>query len=884
MRYWVYINDKVDGPFDEIKLADVAGFTPDTLICAEEVNGGSQEWVKASSIFEFDEATKTMTRTNMTEEDYRKLTGQTEPEPAQEEQAQTQTGSIDNAATQLLIEKIDHLTREIEGMKGKLDEALAAAAAAQAEMTKHNLAIAAAAAQKAEEEKTKEQEKENTQTQPSADTVTDDALITNTASLVNHAEQLVAQASEENTEKPIDFLDEIQIDSAKSENLAEKAGEEVVLRSALDSLYNADKIQTEEEKESTFQDLLSPIKTAAVATAAVGTAAVVAASLSDDKQEDTTEEQVEDAPQQAVVEQVEEPVQEPVQEPLAEPVEEPAVAPVQEPAIDLAQEPTQEPITEEQREELINEITAPAQQNDFILQALEEAQKEENAAEPAQEPAQEPLADLQEIAPAAEASAQEEALPQEKESLDLSDTPQLSIINEAEETPAVAEAELLPVQEQPAVLDSSLTPMGPEEIADTPKEITETVKELVPGKKLEDTQSDGDGILSQADLEEAFTERAPLQETFALPEDNVQETNEAENPLPEGQGFYNPGDMTEVELKEGSTYLISDFIPPALTKTVEENTQTKTETGVEELAPSAAAVAAGAAAIAATATVTAAIPDAITKNESVQEITPVKDEADLTMSKVILENTIKTKRGATMDIKTVPMVQEPADTQRLDLSDSELADINAQHDLKEADIKPSSNNLTKIILGSLVALVIAAIIYIMLAYLEIIPAQFNFLKKGPSAQELQAEQAQLNEMLSMPAENNLMPQPLPQDPFGAAQPLQLPANVENQLDPAVATSNPLDPVLAEVKNYALSNGQTLQQLINAKHPAMQDMIEWSITTAVEPQNYSVLVKVPPENPQSFKISYRFNYNTVTKALDPTISDSKNLLDSVNVAR
>ena len=59
-----------------------------------------------------------------------------------------------------------------------------------------------------------------------------------------------------------------------------------------------------------------------------------------------------------------------------------------------------------------------------------------------------------------------------------------------------------------------------------------------------------------------------------------------------------------------------------------------------------------------------------------------------------------------------------------------------------------------------------------------------------------------------------------------------------------------------------------------------DLITWDISTAVDPDNYSVLVKVPPENPQSFKISYRFNYNAVTKALDPTISDAKNLLDSV----
>ena len=62
------------------------------------------------------------------------------------------------------------------------------------------------------------------------------------------------------------------------------------------------------------------------------------------------------------------------------------------------------------------------------------------------------------------------------------------------------------------------------------------------------------------------------------------------------------------------------------------------------------------------------------------------------------------------------------------------------------------------------------------------------------------------------------------------------------------------------------------------------MAEWSISTAVDPDNYSVMVKVPPENPQSFKISYRFNYNTETKALEPTISDSKNLLQSAGVGQ
>lgn len=892
MRYWVYINDKVDGPFEEMKLADVAGFTPDTLICAEDANGGNQEWVKASSIFEFDEATKTMTRTNMTEEDYQKLTGQAPAqETAEQEQATVQSGNIDNEATRILIEKIDHLTHEIEGMKGKLDEAIAAAAEAQAEMTKHNLAIAAAAkaaeekaaqekeaaeAQTPVQEEVKEQPAEEPQAQEDTlslsatdDSVTDDALITNTASLVNHAEQLVAQSSEENLEEPIDFLDEIQIDAAQEDGYSEKEGEEVVLRSALDSLYSASQIQTEEEKETTFQDLLSPIKTAAVATAAVGTAAVVAASSSDENKEETP---AEEPAAQPVEEQVtEEPATQPVEEQVTE---EPATQPVEE---QVTEEPAVEPITEEQREELINEITASSQQNDFIAQALAEAQQQENSVAEETPVQEEPAAELQEIAPSQEEPTSTEEFvqdsSQEKESLDLSNTPQLTINDVGIEEISAQPEEPLPVAQPSEEIDASLTPMGPEETQEASQEITETVKELVPGKKLEDTLSEGDGILSQADLEEAFTERAPLQEDFPLPEDNPSQEEEqpAEQAVPS-----HAGEMTEVELKEGSTYLISDFIPPAQAN-AEVKVETKEDNNIEELAPAAAVGTA-----AAVATVAAAIPDTITKNESVEDITPIKDEADLTMSKVILENTIKTKRGATMDIKTVPMVKEPADAHRLDLSDSELADINAQHDLKAADLKPTSNNLTKIILGTLVSVVIAAIIYVMLAYLEILPAQFNFLKKGATAELIKAEQAQLNEMLGAPADPL---QQLPQDSFGATQPLQLPEDVQTVLDPqAVAPVNPLDHVLNEVKNYTLSNGQTLQQLINAKHPAMQEMIEWNITTAVEPQNYSILVKVPPENPQSFKISYRFNYNTENKALDPTISDSKNLLDSVNAAR
>ena len=161
------------------------------------------------------------------------------------------------------------------------------------------------------------------------------------------------------------------------------------------------------------------------------------------------------------------------------------------------------------------------------------------------------------------------------------------------------------------------------------------------------------------------------------------------------------------------------------------------------------------------------------------------------------------------------------------------------------------------IVGLLVTLLLAAGIYVMLAFMNLIPPQFNLLSSEQNTVQPAEQNAQMEEMLGE------QQQPLP------AMTDQQPMNI-----------NPLETTLAEVKNFPLMNGYTLQQFIEAKHPAAKDLITWDISTAVDPDNYSILVKVPPENPQSFKISYRFNYNTVTKALDPTISDAKNLLDSV----
>ena len=257
MRYWVYINDKVEGPYEEAKLVTLQGFTPDTLICSEEVaSGGGQEWVKASNIFEFDQVEKTV---NQPAPAAYGVAAQEAPtaQPAEQPAAQPATGD-----TNLLLEKIDQLTREVSGlqstlntMQTKLDEAITAAQNARA-------AEQAASGTPAYIPPQENDDAKNTitLTRHDIEPALDDEAISNTESLVSRAEDIVAAASQP-AEKPLEMLGEVDLGNKQDDTnevaLGSKVEEAVVLRSALDSLYNA-KVQTQEEKESTFQDLLTP--------------------------------------------------------------------------------------------------------------------------------------------------------------------------------------------------------------------------------------------------------------------------------------------------------------------------------------------------------------------------------------------------------------------------------------------------------------------------------------------------------------------------------------------------------------------------------------------------------------------------------------------------
>lgn len=833
MRYWVYINDKVEGPFEEEKLVTLQGFTPDTLICAEDAaNSGNQEWAKASSIFEFDQVPVTQPAVQA---------APAQTQPAQEAApAAASQNTADEGLAALLLGKLDALTSQIssmqaklDGMQTKLEEAVAAAQ--QARET-------ARPAENPAYVPPTDDAHNNTITLTQHDLtpeVNEDALITNTASLVSKAEDIVAAANTTQNQT-VDMLGPVDLGTSDETALGSNGGEDLVLSSAMDSLYNAKTLaQSQEEKESTFQDLLTPAQ-----------AQELAAQADAVKQETAT---LDDA--------------------LKAAEEKPAV-------------------TEEAKEAFLSELTGEsAPQENAIDQVIKEKEEEKKAntlrlaagaaAIAAGAAAMASLGDDKKEESAQPAQAEAQAAPavaeEKPQTLDFNDNdaPALSIAPDAKQ-PEVKE-EVLPASQMPADQPApaqqpaaqplpaatdmpSLDDLGVKEVKTAEEdEKEETLQELVPGAKTE--QPEG-VLITDADLKDAFTERdaqseQTVEQLFGIEQPAAQpaqaeaapaEAQEipsldaigqqtADQPLP----VANPNDLTEIELKEGSTYLISDFVPPSQADGKELPKELR---GLENTNVTAKAE-----------DKTDAFTEIVFSTQQTETPVPTAENApaDVTVSQVILENTIKTKRGATLDIKTVPMVPEPAESERLQIDGLE-DDINAQHDLKAADVKPAGK--AKMLLGVLVALVLAALIYVMLAFMNLIPAQFNLLSSDKAqAEQMVAQQEQMNEMLYEEPQN--VPQAAPQQ----------------------AAVNPMDAALAEVKNYPLVNGFTLKEFIEAKHPTAQNLITWDISTAVDPDNYSVLVKVPPENPQSFKISYRFNYNTVTKSLDPTISDAKNLLDS-----
>ncbi|MBO5911169.1 MAG: hypothetical protein J6Q05_03140 [Elusimicrobiaceae bacterium] len=955
MRYWVYINDKVDGPYDETNLVTLEGFTPDTLICSEEVaSSGGQEWVKASSIFEFDEIPVN------------------EPVAQQPLPQQSAAQAQSTAQMQSVFAKLATLTSDMSTLQSKLDA------------MQHNLDYAL-------EQNKKLSDQVNQLSHATVEAApimpTGEDAHTNTITLTRHDLSAKPDANTPANDPVTPIEEPVLTEQAAPEE------EEIVIRSALDSIYGGKPVQIDD----TFQDLI-PAKTAEKEEQAVQ---AIESNLEfiPLNEEKAAEQEPASAANSVETEAVsatkEEPL--PVQDSgssiteEAEPLSAEALSEIEkemtfmsleenkeaqttqeekpsteEPAADVVQEAiiTTPGVEETAKDALINELTASPKE-DVLDQIIAEHPQEQPVAEEEKSSAGEialgaaaaglaaaavvSLVDKEEAEPAPMAIATDKENPDKlEEVLPAQQMPQDVPVSQPEPEPVVAdlpsleqtpevpqpveqapkqEAAQIPVADMPEELPQAketepTTPQIP--VADMPEEMPqpvpqkvvaekadfpsleqqaaieqvaagknleeESLEELVPGSQdvSEEPETEPEGFYDvqaepQTQQEELVSneetsqnesepsvqgqkEEPAQEEPFASQESPVEQENPVEQPviasgaitdkdlqdafgnddtepvaspapaaqvsvepMPEG----NPNDLTEIELKEGSTYLISDFVPPAqLTDNVAEVMNSKqAEPESQDKKQE---------------TIFQDMLAAVTKSQSTKALDTEGLPDDLAATRVNLENTIQAKRGASLDIKTVPMVPEPGNTQRLDVD--ELTDVNAQHGLKTSGGLSKS---TKKIIFLLIGLLVLIILYVVLGMMKLLPASINVL----ASKKQQAVAAQTAQEF------------LPQTQA-----------------PAVAEEVPQGPTPAEqaqekVQNFALPNGTNLKSFIEAKHAAVSpELITWETTESVEEDNYSVTVKVPPENPQSFKTVYRFNYNMTSGLLSPTVSDAKNLLD------
>ena len=930
MRYWVYINDKVDGPYEETNLVTVPGFTPDTLICSEEVaSNGGQEWVKASSIFEFDEVP-------------------VDPAPVAPVAAApvaavapAVANTVDTAALlsrlETLTQEVSHLQNQLSSMQTHLDQTLEEnkKLAQQVSTPVHEqplpeVHVAQPQMQIPEEEPLPEVELPVEEPLPQADLPAEEPL----PQLDLPADEPLHDEVNLPTDQPVAAVlpEEQSVDEAGPE-------EELVLRSALDSLYGEKPI-SENVQEEAFQDLLPGREKETVADIAddlelipvkeensTVKEALITTPSADEAAKDALIEELTSSPKEDVIDQIIQEHQEEKKDSVVPGIAAGATAVAA--AAGLAALAG----TKEKSAETLE--IAPDKENPFHLEEVLPSDQL-----PADVPAkkEEPILDLPELTPLPDEIQQDGALPpastsqsdvieelvpgatldkenelEKREKADgfylrpEEETPEeqkpsldLDSVNESpalQEEPAPAEEvvteepvlNLEPVNEEPTVQEESASAeeataqeptTEPEPVNEEPavQEEPAPVEEAVTEKptvepepvqeepaSTEETAKEETKTLTQKDLEDAF---GPLEDQPALKEDAQSSKGTAavigagaigaaalaalaaKQQEPEPQTLEetlektlsgstqtmlsdNPNDLTEIELKEGSTYLISDFVPPAqMTDDFAQMLGVRKEDALQNTS----------------------FQDILATTGQTTRPLATKEgmPADLAATQINLENTIQAKRGASLDIKTVPMVHEPAQSNRLDMSGLNN-DVNAQHDIKRA----TKGINAKMIAGILIGILLFIILYVLLGLMHLLPNAINVF--GDKKATTQVEQ---------PAEELLSQQPAQLQP-------QLPQE-QGPKDDATADQ---EDALYRVQSFPLPNGFTLQQFIENKHAyAEPEQITWEVSESVEPDNYSILVKVPPENPQSFKTSYRFNYNMVSGLLDPTTSDAKNLLD------
>ena len=966
MKYWVYINDKVDGPYDETKLVTLNGFSQDTLICSEEVaSAGGQEWVKASSIFEFDE-----------------IPVDSVPQNATEQIKTQEQNSVVDAQTNALLAKLEsltagmsQLTNKLNSMQTHLDQAL-----------EQNKQLAQQVSQL-----------QNPQPLPEEALHTPDAKL-NTITLISDnvvASEQSITSKEANQDSPVqqDFPEQ-----------ADPKEEELIIRSALDSIYGEKNSESTDDEEA-FQDLL-PQKTAekeaaetekienelkfvpvqeeeastssdktndvvpealittpsaddvakdaliqeltaspqedildqiikehqeqesqsqiggedsasgwiaaGAAAGLAGTSATVAPTLQDDKPETVTTLPAEELPpatdEQAAFSIATDKENLDALEPVFSADQMPEDAPASQPEIKeenlaslesldtldngllnktaeqlpneseteleqttspqelvpttaLAQESTQETDgfylkdipdttneleTPVQAEDVLADSEQPAEEPAFTEQAST-ADEDVSQEAPATVNLEESVPVTEENAPATEegipateedAPATEEGIPATKEDAPATEE---GIPATKEDAPATEEG--IPATEEDAPASEGDTPVTEENIPASEEGDVPATEEDAPvtGKDGNSTEAETEHLLTEKDLQDAF---GPLDEPDQTPQTATEtDASVADENLALGDFMQtennNPNELTEIELKAGSTYLISDFVPPA--EAAQNNAETSTfSSAAKETEENKKQE--------------TIIQDMLTISNIWQQDQKLNADGlpeNITATQVGLENNIQTKRGATFDIKTVPMVPDPSASNRLNVNG--LDDLNAQHELKTSSMHKS----TKIVIGSLVALLAAMVLYVLLGLVQMLPSSINIFA---------------NKEIELPATEQASEEFFPVEETSSS-------SYETDTQGGEISQ---DEVLSRVQNFNLPNGLTLKEVIEAKHSNISpDLITWEVAEAVEENSYVVTVKVPPENPQGYKTVYRYDYDMQTDMLNPTVSEAKNLLDQVS---
>ena len=88
----------------------------------------------------------------------------------------------------------------------------------------------------------------------------------------------------------------------------------------------------------------------------------------------------------------------------------------------------------------------------------------------------------------------------------------------------------------------------------------------------------------------------------------------------------------------------------------------------------------------------------------------------------------------------------------------------------------------------------------------------------------------------------------------------------------------IDKIIAEVKNYKLIEGKTLEEKIKLLHPNIYSSLKWEAAQLPTDLTYYSVTVSSPENPEGYKqVNYRFNYNTVTYSVEATTSEANNVM-------